>query len=537
MSELAPLPGPGIRRGQRLESIRRTEQQIAVLQLQQRLQIAALYREDQAGRYARYVRDELVMVWRRSPRQCQNRIDAALVFADFPAVHALIAAGTWLIDHADAALDTLVGSGLTHEEQQQVLELVLSRRVHLTPWEVRQAVRTAIVVLFPEHAAGQAEKAERDRDVKAYDDAPGAATLVAHGPAHLVAAMMAALDALARPSGSDDQRTLAQRRFDTLLALVCGQITPSNWQVHVLTELATLNGENELPADLPGFAGLPAPVAREIATQGELRRVVIDDDGLLIGVEGRVHRPDLPLDQDAPDSLAHETDVVVEEVCESAFDGMPAIDSPDEPAVDEPTVQETPSKTPLGGPVAEDVTCEAPLGESEAHREDESADSAEPDEDDLRWYAQHRPLADDETRTPGGARPVHLRQRWSPEAWRSALHRIATDPFTPMVLSSDCYVPPPSLQRHLERRDKTCVFPGCPRRADHCDKDHLIPFPRGSTCECNLASECGPHHHAKHEYFSVERLPDGSFRWTSPAGITADRPPRPVLDASIYKAR
>ncbi len=434
--------------------------------------------------YARYVADELAMVWRRSPRQCRSRTDSAQVFADFPAVDALVEDGTWLMDHADAALDTLVGSGLTDDQQRQVLDLVLSRRVHLTPWEIRQAVRTGIVVLFPEHAADQADEAERDREVRVYDEGPGAASLLASGPAHLVAGMMASLDALARPTGPDDPRTLAQRRFDALLALVAGEIRPAIWQVHALVELATLEGENELPADLPGFAPLPAPIVREMAAQGELRRVVVDEHGTLVAVEGRVHRPDLPPDE------------------------------PDTQAQPQPATTAT----------------------ADTEAEDEVEPDIEPDEDDLRWYAQHRPVMPDEERTarPGG-RPAYLRPRWSPEGWQHALHRLRTDPLKPLQLSSDCYVPPRALKRHLEARDRTCIFPGCPRRASECDKDHLIPFPRGATCEENLASECDHHHHAKHEYLPVERRADGTFRWRSPTGVTADRAPRPVLDAHRFR--
>jgi hypothetical protein len=152
-----------------------------MLEVQKRQLIARVYREDRAGMYARYVRDELAMLLRRSPRQCQNAIDAALVFADFPAVHALIGEGIWLVDHADAALDELMRSGLDDLAQRQVLELVLSRRVHLTPWQVRQAVRTAVMVLFPEHVAELAAKKEIDRTVAVYDDGAGA-SLLASGP-------------------------------------------------------------------------------------------------------------------------------------------------------------------------------------------------------------------------------------------------------------------------------------------------------------------------------------------------------------------
>lgn len=80
------------------------------------------------------------------------------------------------------------------------------------------------------------------------------------------------------------------------------------------------------------------------------------------------------------------------------------------------------------------------------------------------------------------------------------------------------------------------IWPGCPRLAKHCDKDHLIPWPRGSTTEKNLADECEHHHQAKHDCFTVVRLSDGTFRWTTPCGKEYDRAPRPVLDAWPFRA-
>jgi hypothetical protein len=94
---------------------------------------------------------------------------------------------------------------------------------------------------------------------------------------------------------------------------------------------------------------------------------------------------------------------------------------------------------------------------------------------------------------------------------------------------------PTRLKRHLVLRDRTCVFPGCPRNALRCDKDHLIPWPRGSTSETNLADECEHHHQGKHDCLLVERLADGTFRWTTPSGIIADRPPRPALDSWTFR--
>jgi hypothetical protein len=175
MSELAaPLP-EALRRGRRLEVLRQQEQQIARLQLQMRLEIAALAREDRAGISGRFVADELALTLSLSPRQAGNRLDDAQAFEQFPAVHAQIGAGHWLMPHADAAVDELCKTRLTHDEQQQVLELVLSRPHGRTPWELRQAIRTAALVLFPEHLAQQAGRPRPTATCRASPTAQGSA--------------------------------------------------------------------------------------------------------------------------------------------------------------------------------------------------------------------------------------------------------------------------------------------------------------------------------------------------------------------------
>jgi hypothetical protein len=297
MSELAPPEHPAVRRRQRLEQVRRSEEQISILMVQQRRELAALAVEDRAGLSTRYVPDELAMVLQRSVRQMRGRVDGAQMFMEFSAVHALVEDRTWLIDHADACVDELVGSGLDRDQQEQVLELVLRRRTRMTPWEVRAAVRTATVVLFPEHTADLAEKAKNDRDVRSYIETPGVASLIASGPADAIAAMMTSLDALTFPPAPEDTRPVAQRRFDALFDLVCGRVQPTQWQAQVLVYLTTLQGADELPAEIPGFGPIPASQAREIiASGGGMRRVVVDENGRLVAVDSTVHRPDLPPD-------------------------------------------------------------------------------------------------------------------------------------------------------------------------------------------------------------------------------------------------
>ncbi len=88
------------------------------------------------------------------------------------------------------------------------------------------------------------------------------------------------------------------------------------------------------------------------------------------------------------------------------------------------------------------------------------------------------------------------------------------------------YRPGAPLSRHVIARDQTCRFPGCARSASTCEIDHLIPHPRGVSCECNTGPLCPRHHRAKHEAgWKVEvsrdpTHPPGSLIWTSPNGLT-----------------
>jgi hypothetical protein len=361
------------------------------------------------------------------------------------------------------------------------------------------AVRTAVVVLFPDHAAQRAEQASRDRDVTSGAEGPGAASLTAYGPTPKVAAMMASVDALCWPPAPGDARSAAQRRFDALYELVCGQVQPGQWQAQVLVGVDTLQGADELPAEIVGFGPVPAPVAREIVAAGaELRRVVVDEHGQLVAVDATVHRPDLAVPAPAAGP---------------AWGGDREDDC--EPVETDP---EAPSAADLAW--LEEHTDRRQVYAAEDARRARAARAA-------RRAARQTPTAPTAPAAPAGP-------GWSEAALARALHRLRTDPVTSVDLSSDRYAVPVRLKRYLVLRDRTCVFPGCSRRAEQCDKDHLLPWPRGRTSEPNLADECEHHHQAKHDRFRVTRLPDGTFRWTTPAGHTYDRPPRPVLDHLSY---
>ena len=71
-------------------------------------------------------------------------------------------------------------------------------------------------------------------------------------------------------------------------------------------------------------------------------------------------------------------------------------------------------------------------------------------------------------------------------------------------------------------RDRVCGFPGCSRRAQDSDCDHVLTFhgEDGRTVTVNLGPLCRAHHNAKtHGRWKLRYDPETGVRtWTSPLG-------------------
>jgi hypothetical protein len=80
---------------------------------------------------------------------------------------------------------------------------------------------------------------------------------------------------------------------------------------------------------------------------------------------------------------------------------------------------------------------------------------------------------------------------------------------------------PGVMLRHLAQiRYATCTGPACRRPATQSDFEHNTPFESGGrTCICNGDPKCRHDHRVKQDpRWQVDHLPDGSVRWTTPAG-------------------
>jgi hypothetical protein len=63
--------------------------------------------------------------------------------------------------------------------------------------------------------------------------------------------------------------------------------------------------------------------------------------------------------------------------------------------------------------------------------------------------------------------------------------------------------------------------------AAQCDHEHNTPYETGGrTCLCNTGPKCRHDHRLKqHPRWTVDQLPDGTFRWTTPSGRSYDAEP------------
>jgi hypothetical protein len=116
----------------------------------------------------------------------------------------------------------------------------------------------------------------------------------------------------------------------------------------------------------------------------------------------------------------------------------------------------------------------------------------------------------------------------------ATMRRMVTDPLSGHLLDLGrrTYRIPDRLRRFIEARDQTCRFPGCGRRAIHCEIDHATPWSsEGTTSPANLGALCTRHHRMKtHAGWTISDSDvGGGCTWTSPFGhVYPHRPPPPL---------
>ena len=137
----------------------------------------------------------------------------------------------------------------------------------------------------------------------------------------------------------------------------------------------------------------------------------------------------------------------------------------------------------------------------------------------------------DEPASLEGYGPIDIATAKKLAAAAPSFFRILTHPITGTILDIDKTTLriPADMRRWLEIRDQICIFPGCGKRARHCEIDHTKDRQYGGiTKVTNLGHMCKKHQMEKHHtLWEPEHMPNGRIRWTSPTGHVVEGDPPP----------
>ncbi len=89
-----------------------------------------------------------------------------------------------------------------------------------------------------------------------------------------------------------------------------------------------------------------------------------------------------------------------------------------------------------------------------------------------------------------------------------------------------------ALRRHVEIRDRSCVYPGCRATAHSADLDHTVDHDHGGpTTGANSGPLCRHDHRLKYPgRWRLHQPIPGHFTWTSPLGRTYHTQPPPIIN-------
>ncbi|HKS52973.1 MAG TPA: DUF222 domain-containing protein [Pseudonocardiaceae bacterium] len=454
-----------------------------------------------------YAADEIraALSWTR--RAADRELDfAETLVVRMPAVFTALEAGKICRSKAWVLADLC--SDLTPEQIDVICARVLPHAEKLTTGELAARIKKLAIALDPQWAARRYATAVRERNVIGYLDPDGTATVTGTGlPVEQAATACAHVEELARAAKrAGHPSRIGPLRADIYLGLLEGR-----WQHHtrdeIITDLLTnaiCDAESAANPDHPGEPDLaPATdaTAGDSPTAGRPR-------AQRVGVEVRVNLSTLlGLDQQpgevpgwgpVPAHVAR-TIVAAQRAAEWRF----AITDPAGQLLlagitrRRPITSEhaTSAMPPCRGGIVELRVPAAQLADLATNREIGGA-WAGIVADLAAQYAQHIPA-----------------RTWGPNA---------QDPTARFAGAA--------LRRHVQIRDRFCVYPGCRATARSADLDHTLDHVLGGlTTEINSGPLCRHDHRLKTVgRWRLHQSVAGHFTWRSPLGRTYYTQPPPI---------
>ena len=242
----------------------------------------------------------VTMQW--PPVAAFGRLDQALrIVTELPGTFALLTAGEISFRHAELIADATVG--LESADMLLVEARVLEKSIGQTPAEFGRSARRAAAAVAPHIAEMKHETAAASRCVRRRAGRDGNVDVVATLTPVDAETVYLALDAVARKSlaaDGDKSIGLDTRRADALVAWALAALADPTLpkrhgrpvELHVVTDLPTMFGLAENPAELLGYGTIPGSVARILAGDANWRRLIVDPvTGHLLDYGHTVYRP------------------------------------------------------------------------------------------------------------------------------------------------------------------------------------------------------------------------------------------------------
>ena len=144
----------------------------------------------------------------------------------------------------------------------------------------------------PRGARERAAEATARRCVGLESEDDGMAKLFAYVPADKAVAIKLRVDKIARlVKTPQDDRTMDQRRADVVCDLLLGRTGNVQVQLQVTVPVSMLMRLDDQPGELAGYGPITPDLARELAGDATWRRLLTDEQGVLLDVGRQTYRP------------------------------------------------------------------------------------------------------------------------------------------------------------------------------------------------------------------------------------------------------
>src|SRR3954447_18570757 len=215
-----------------------------------------------------------------------NLVHQALSIAELPGLLEAVEAGQLTERHVLAVLRELDKVVLSLEQRQAVVLVMLARFNGQAPGEVGRLVARLILQVDRAAAAAREKKATASRSVWFSREVDGQASVTACGPAAMIAAIRASLEAtLPDDAEPGDERRRDAREFDLFVDLLTGGVQAGSWNAEVIVPFSVAEGGELELAEIPGLGPILPSTARDLHDEAEtVSQIAVDEHGAVIAV-------------------------------------------------------------------------------------------------------------------------------------------------------------------------------------------------------------------------------------------------------------